>query len=148
MLSYFLRCAVPQDESKLFCHILFFCKNVYPIVKSYSKLSWRWVKYVANQTTIYDYMALGFCSARPSFKISHFTSQASLSWKKTVISKLYELRNVVLSIIFWIQPTWAANYCRQHWYRATAYISSYFSHVSICHVWSAWHNYVVVGSLR
>ena len=62
--------------------IYFFCKNVYPIVKSYSKLSWRWVKYVANQTTIYDYMALGFCSARPSFKISHFTSQASLSWKK------------------------------------------------------------------
>ena len=65
-----------------FFAIYFFCKNVYPIVKSYSKLSWRWVKYVANQTTIYDYMALGFCSARPSFKISHFTSQASLRWKK------------------------------------------------------------------
>ena len=64
-----------------FFAIYFFCKNVYPIVKSYSKLSWRWVKYVANQT-IYDYMALGFCSARPSFKISHFTSQASLRWKK------------------------------------------------------------------
>ena len=65
-----------------FFAIYFFCKNVCPIVKSYSKLSWRWVIFVANQTTIYDYMALGFCSARPSLKISHFTSQASLSWKK------------------------------------------------------------------
>ena len=79
--SYFLRCVVLQDESKLFA-INSFCKNVHPIQMNYNMLSWRRAKFVANQTTIYDYMALGFCSARPRFKISHFTSQASLSWKK------------------------------------------------------------------
>ena len=65
--SYFLRCVVLQDESKLFA-INSFCKNVHPIEKNYNMLSWRRAKFVANQTTIYCYMALGFSRARPSLE--------------------------------------------------------------------------------
>ena len=147
MLSYFLRCAVPQDESKLFCHIIFLQKCIsYSEELQQALLTMSYICCKPNN----DLWLYGswFLFSSPELENFAFYKPSQPQLKKTVISKLYELRNVVLSIIFWIQPTWAANYCRQHWYRATAYISSYFSHVSICHVWSAWHNYVVVGSLR
>ena len=70
-------------KANFFAVYFFFCKNVHPIVKSYNMLSWwRWAKFVANQTTIYDYMAVAFCKLARDWKISCFPSQASISHKK------------------------------------------------------------------